>query len=154
MRNQKVLLRKFEPSDLVSVLRIERLSFAIDPCSAGRFRYCYQKQPEGFIVAEKNNEVVGYIVGRITQGRGGIGSIAVEPKYRNEGIGRQLVAFILNYFKQKKVKLAKAEVRTTTEGAIKIFKSLHFQIIKTLPKYYPDGADAYLMEKKLDNTAD
>jgi len=59
------------------------------------------------------------------------------------------VTFILNHFKNKKVKLVKAEVRTTNEGSIKLFKSLHFKIIKTLPKFYPDGGDAYLMEVKL-----
>jgi len=149
MKEKELLLRKFEPSDLKRVLEIERLSFAIDPWLAGRFRYCYQKQPDGFIVAEKDNKVVGYIVGWITEGRGGIGSIAVDPKHRNEGIGKQLVDFIFSYFKQKKIKRVKIEVRTTNQRSVRFFESLHFKIVETLKGFYSDSGNAHLMEKKL-----
>jgi len=146
MKDLKVFLRQFEKTDLPKVLKIEKLSFAINPWPAERFRHCYRKQPDGFIVAEIEGKVVGYVVGWITQGRSGIGSIAVDPKYRREGAGQQLLAYILNYFKKKKIKRVKVEVRTTNQASIKFFKSFHFEITKTLKKYYPDGSDAYLME--------
>lgn len=149
MTNRKVFLRKFELADLAEVLRIERLSFAIDPWPKSKFEYCFKYQPDEFIVAEKNDKVIGYVIGRIRNDKASIGSVAVEPKFRMEGAGYQLMTFILNHFKDKKVKLVKAEVRTTNEGSIRLFKSLHLKIIKTLPKFYPDGGDAYLMEKKL-----
>lgn len=149
MKNLKVFLRRFELADLPRILKIEKLSFAIDPWPASRFKYCAKYQPEGFIVAEINEKVVGYIVGWIRQDRGGIGSIAVDSKYRREGVGYQLAAYIFNYFKGKKVKQIQVEVRTTNQGSIRFFKSFHFEITKILKKFYPDGADAYLMEKNL-----
>lgn len=149
MRNRQVFLRKFEPSDLAEVLRIEHLSFAIDPWPKSKFDYCFKRHPNEFIVAEINSKVVGYVIGRIRGKKASIGSVAVDPKFRREGTGYQLMAYILNYFKEKKIKQVKVEVRTTNRGSIKLFQSNHFKIIKTLPKYYPDGGDAFLMEKKL-----
>lgn len=149
MRNRQVILRKFELSDLASVLRIERLSFAINPWPKSKFENRYKHNPDEFIVAEFNNKVIGYVIGQIRNDKASIGSVAVDPKFRREGTGYQLLTFILNHFREKKVKLVKAEVRTTNEGSIKLFRSLHFKIIKTLPKFYPDGGDAYLLEVKL-----
>lgn len=149
MKNLEVFLRQFELLDLQEVLKIERLSFAIDPWPASRFKYCAQHQPEGFIVAEINEKVVGYVIGWIEDDKGNIASIAVNPKYRREGVGQQLAAYILNYLKEKKVKKVKVEVRTDNEGSIRFFQSFHFEIVETLKKYYPDGADAYLMELSL-----
>lgn len=146
MKNLEVFLRKFEETDLPTVLNIEKLSFAINPWPASRFQRHAQRHPEGFIVAEINEKVVGYVIGRVVDEKGKISSIAVDPKYRREGIGYQLAAYILNYFKEKKVKQVQVEVRTTNQGSIKFFKSFHFQIAKTLKKYYRDGEDAYLME--------
>lgn len=150
MKNLEVFLRQFEPPDLEEVLKIERLSFAIEPWPASRFKYYVQHQPEGFVVAEVSDKVVGYVVGSITDQKGKIASIAVDPKYRREGVGQQLAAWILNYFKEKKIRQVQAEARTTNEGSIRFFQSFHFEIVETLKKYYPDGADAYLMELKLD----
>lgn len=149
MKELEVFLRQFEEADLPRVLKIEKLSFAISPWPASRFKKYFQREPEGFAVAEVNEKVVGYVVGYIKEKRGHIASIAVDPKYRKEGVGHQLAAWSLNYFKEKKVKQVQVEVRTTNQASIKFFKSFHFQILKTLKKYYRDGADAYLMEIKL-----
>lgn len=146
MKNLEVFLRKFELTDLPRVLKIEKLSFAINPWPALRFRNYAQRHPEEFIVAEINEKVVGYVIGRVTDKKGKIASIAVDPKYRREGAGQQLTAYILNYFKKKKAKQVQVEVRTTNQASIKFFQSFHFEITKTLKKYYSDGADAYLME--------
>lgn len=150
MKELEVFLRKFEQPDLPKVLKIERLSFAIDPWPALRFKYCVQHQPEGFIVAEINEKVVGYVIGWLTDKKGNIASIAVDPKYRQEGVGHQLVAYILNYFKEKKTKQVQVQVRTTNQASIKFFQSFHFKITKILKGFYSDGGDAYLMEKKLE----
>lgn len=146
MKELEVFLRKFEKADLPAVLKIEKLSFAINPWPASWFMDYARRYPEGFIVAEISGKVVGYVIGRVTDKKGKIASIAVDPKYRREGVGHQLAAHILNYFKEKKVKKVQVEVRTTNQGSINFFKSFHFEISKTLKKYYPDGSDAYLLE--------
>jgi len=146
MKDLEVFLRQFEEADLATVLKIEKLSFAIDPWPVSRFQSYAQHHPEGFIVAEVNDKVVGYVIGRVTDKKGKIASIAVDPKYRREGTGHQLTAYILNYFKEKKVKRVQVEVRIANQASIKFFQSFHFQISKTLKKYYRDGTDAYLME--------
>ena len=149
MKNLEVFLRQFELPDLQEVLKIERLSFAIDPWPASRFKYYAQHQSEGFIVAEINEKVTGYVVSGITDKKGKIASIAVDSKYRREGVGQQLAAYILNYFKKEEIKQVQVEVRTNNECSIRFFQSFHFEIVETLKKYYPDGADAYLMELSL-----
>lgn len=146
MKDLEVFLRQFEKADLAKVLKIEKLSFAINPWPASRFKRHAQRQPGGFIVAEINDKVVGYAIGRVSDKKGKISSIAVDPKYRREGVDYQLAAYILNYFKEKKVKKVQVEVRVANQASIKFFQSFHFEITKTLKKYYPDGTNAYLME--------
>jgi ribosomal-protein-alanine N-acetyltransferase len=120
----------------------------------------YRRFPESFIVAEQNGEIVGYIMCRIELGfsnfgfsglikKGHIVSIAVLPEFRRKGIAKALINRAMEGMKLYKAKQCFLEVRVSNVPAVNLYKSLGFQITKTIHGYYADGEDAYVMSKKL-----
>ncbi len=120
----------------------------------------YRRFPESFIVAEQNGEIAGYIMCRIELGfsnfgfsglikKGHIVSIAVLPEFRRKGIAKALINRAMEGMKLYKAKQCFLEVRVSNVPAVNLYKSLGFQITKTIHGYYADGEDAYVMSKKL-----
>lgn len=116
--------------------------------------------PEGFIVAQIGEAVVGYIMNRIEFGfsnikglslsrKGHIVSVAVLPEHRGKGLGRILVEEALKAAKEKGCKEMYLEVRVTNSIAIRLYETLGFKVVQKLYRYYRDGEDAYLMAMPL-----
>jgi len=74
---------------------------------------------EGFIVAEENNDVVGFVLGiSPTPNQARILILAVDEKYRRRGVGAMLLNAFMNACIVKGVRLITLEVRTTNDDAI------------------------------------
>jgi ribosomal-protein-alanine N-acetyltransferase len=119
----------------------------------------HERFPETFIVAEVNEEVVGYIMCRIETGfanssfgitkKGHVVSIAVLPEYRGYGIGHALIEEAIKGMQKYNVKEIYLEVRVSNTTAINLYRKLGLEIRRIIKEYYLDGEDAYLMAKKL-----
>ncbi len=149
MNDRQVFLRPFREKDLVELVRIEKLSFAVNPRSETWFKKQWQCWSESFWVVAVEGQVAGYALAKINKGRAKISRMAVHSQYRREGVGRQLIAFLLNNFRQNGVNQVRVEVRVNNQGSIKFFQSFHFKIKERLAGYYRDGTDAYLMTVSL-----
>lgn len=147
--NFDIQLRKFLLSDLKSIVEIEKSSFTTDVYSKKKFENLYKKHSDNFIVAKISNKIIGYIIAHDGGGFVDFDSVAVDKKYRRLGVGRLLVNFMLNRFKQKSLKKASLEVRTTNKTAVSFYKNSGFKIARIIKNYYKDGKDVYRMEKKL-----
>ncbi|MFU8651982.1 ribosomal protein S18-alanine N-acetyltransferase [Methanotorris formicicus] len=141
-------IRRFRLEDLDRVEEIEKQSFKkIYP----RFLliHLYTNFPDGFIVAEIDGHIVGYIIGTIEWGNGHIISIAVDRKFRNRGIGSILIEYLEKYFFERcNVKYIVLEVRVSNKKARMFYYKRGYVDKRFLPKYYDDGEDAILMVKK------
>lgn len=145
----QILLRPFLLSDLNRIMRIEESSFETEAYSSSQFKDLYKEHPEGFFVAEILDEVVGYVIGYISDGVGEFDSLAVNPHFRYLGIAKKLTEHILKSFKNEGVKTCSLEVCTANEAAVSFYKKMGFEIEQTLEKYYEDGSDACLMKMTL-----
>jgi ribosomal-protein-alanine N-acetyltransferase len=116
--------------------------------------------PEGFLVAQMGETVVGYIMDRIEFGfsnvkgfslskKGHIVSVAVLEQHRGKGLGRVLVEEGMKASQAKGCKEVFLEVRVTNSVAIHLYERLGFKSVQRLYRYYRDGEDAYLMAKVL-----
>ena len=155
-------LRKFELKDLYQVMSINRRCLP-ENYSESFFMGLHRNFPETFIVAERDGEIVGYIMCRIESGLSGIGftplsfskkghiiSIAVLPEHRGKGLGRALIEKALETMaKVYNAKSCYLEVRVSNEPAIKLYKKVGFEIQRTVRGYYADGENAYIMSKKI-----
>lgn len=152
-------LRRFNPADLESVININRVCLP-ENYAAYFFIDTYNTLPETFVVAESQGRVVGYVMCRLEHGfsdlkklrfakKGHIISVAVMPDYRRLGIGNSLVEQILSALLSLNADECYLEVRINNEAAIELYKKMAFIITRTIPRYYFDSSDAYVMTKAL-----
>jgi ribosomal-protein-alanine N-acetyltransferase len=152
-------LRKFKPSDLEGVIRINRECLP-ENYTTLFFMNLYKRFPETFIIAETDREIVGYIMCRIETGipsfrllgitrKGHVISIAVLSGHQKKGIGFALVQEAMQAMLSYKVKECYLEVRTSNSHAIELYKKLGFEVTRTIRDYYADGEDAFIMARKL-----
>ncbi len=147
-------IRQFEKTDIDAVMAINQ-SCLPENYPKEFFLGLHYSAPKAFIVAESNNEVVGYIMCRIERGvslfemmpikKGHIVSVAVKSENRRQGIGSALVTAGMQGMREYGAREFYLEVRKTNHAAISVYEHLGFEIRRVLKSYYRDGEDAYLM---------
>jgi ribosomal-protein-alanine N-acetyltransferase len=143
-----MIIREFKRPDVKRVLEIERMSFS-DPYPANILIDIYNLGA-GFLVAQENNRIVGYIIFWIKfEDEGHIISIAVDKNYRRLEVGSKLVESSLETFKKFSVKRIKLEVRVGNKGARKFYTKMGFEEEKIVDDYYEDHEDAVIMGKEM-----
>jgi L-amino acid N-acyltransferase YncA len=96
------------------------------------FRSFIKKSPKTCIVAEKDRNVAGFVVGSIkewvfgVERSGWIEMIEVEPKVMGMGIGRHLGDALLKIFKDEGIKEIYTTVEWDSGDLIAFFKSIGF----------------------------
>ncbi|MHA1754519.1 MAG: GNAT family N-acetyltransferase [Candidatus Odinarchaeia archaeon] len=124
------------------------------------FRFFKKYYRDGISVYSLKEDpvIIGYIMCRLEKGisnfgfkwvkKGHIVSLAVDEDYRNQGVGKALLEKAIIEMEKQQAFEQVLEVRTTNYDAIHLYQNSGFHIIKTLKRYYHDGADAYLMARK------
>lgn len=103
-----------------------------------------------YVAARLANTVVGYAgisrLGRTPPFEYEVHTIGVDPAYQGRGIGRRLLAELLNFADGGVVYL---EVRSDNTRAITLYRSLGFVEVGLRRRYYrASGADAYTMRRE------
>lgn len=135
---QSYSLRRFNPADLEAVININRICLP-ENYAAYFFMDIYNTLPDGFIVAESQERVVGYIMCRLEHGfsdlrrlrfakKTHIVSVAVMPDYRKLGIATALVQQVSSSLSAMGADECFLEVRTTNDPAIMLYRKLGFQV--------------------------
>ena len=138
------MIRPFSFSDLERILQIEQQSFPKSPYDWATFVNLHYLYPETFLVymgksQDQKEEIWGYI---IFSQDGHIISIAVHPRHRRKGVGKELLEKALNAPRLKNVW---AEVRKSNQGAQAFYLRMGFQITGIVPNYY-GNEDALIVE--------
>ncbi len=152
-------MRPFKPADLQQVNDINRRCLP-ENYTSYFFLDLYERFPRTFIVAEENEQILGYIMCRIETGmsnlrflgitkKGHVISIAVTPEHRQHGVGRALLREALRGMPLYGAKECYLEVRRGNTAAVKLYESVGFRVTRTTHGYYADGENAYQMARKL-----
>jgi [ribosomal protein S18]-alanine N-acetyltransferase len=145
-----VTLREFLPKDFKSICKLDEECFppeiAYDPEEiAGALA-----QPHTFcIVAEREEQVIGFILVHYRRAVGHIITIDIRPDFRRGGIGNRLMDTAEKRFQQLGVRRVVLEVDLRNESAIAFYAARGYATRRILYHYYRDGSDAWLMEKPL-----
>jgi ribosomal protein S18 acetylase RimI-like enzyme len=122
-----VSLREARPEDRPAIERISRASF--DRVYAFfSIRGSRQGWPQ--LVAEEDGGVMGFLEGRLFDGRPPIGYVyfvAVDPGHRRQHLGRVLVEESLRRFRERNVTRVFAAVPEDNEASMRLFTTLGFQ---------------------------
>ena len=92
------------------------------------------------LVAKKNDEIVGFIIGVIYNDNktinGHIVTIDVLPSHRREGIGQTLLTELERIFAAKGAKTCYLEVREGNLAALSLYRKLEYRVLGRLENYY------------------
>ena len=150
MKMGNLQLRRFSLFDLNEVMEIEKTSFPKSQAySRAYFEKHYQKLPQGFLVAERRGEIVGYIIGNLKKNLLELVSLAVRLEWRQKGIGTKLTKFLVSVFKGKGAKKFLLNVRTRNRTAISFYRNLGFETLRKVKNYYQNGDNAFLMKREV-----
>lgn len=129
-----------------SVLGIENACFEFAWSEDDYIRCLRQRNCIG-MVAEKDNEVVGFMIYELHKNRLHILNFAVHPEHRRTGVGQSMVNKLLGKLSHERRNRIMLEVRETNLEAQLFFKSIGFRAISVLRDFYDDTIeDAYLMQ--------
>ncbi|WNG88798.1 ribosomal protein S18-alanine N-acetyltransferase [Mycobacterium sp. ITM-2016-00317] len=103
-----------------------------------------------YVAARVEDKLVGYAgiarLGRFTPYEYEIHTVGVDPAYQGKGIGRGMLARLIDYAGDGAIYL---EVRTDNAAAIALYESEGFVRVGVRKRYYRvSGADAYTMKRE------
>lgn len=147
---ESVVFRPMQVEDIPRVKIVERACFPV-PWSRGIFLSELTKNDSAFyVVAEIDGEIVGYAGVWIILDEGHVTNIAVHPKHRRKGIGRQLMEQITAFAILRGAQRMTLEVRVGNLVAQDLYQKLGYEFSGIRKGYYQDNKeDAYIMWKDL-----
>lgn len=129
------LFRMMTEDDIPAVIAIERQAYTF-PWTEGIFRDCLRV---GYCcrILERDNEIEAYGISSIAAGESHILNICVSPQLRRQGIGRQLLTYLMDEAHHSAVETMLLEVRVSNMAAIRMYQQQGFNEIGLRPNYYP-----------------
>ncbi len=139
-----MIIREFVPDDLKRVYEIENMSFE-QSYGINMFKQLYDIGT-GFLVAEEDDYVIGYIIFWIKYERQGhIISLAVDKNYRRLKAGTRLLSKAIQILMMFEIDSINLEVNENNIGAFEFYKNFNFKIDRVVPGYYDNKDGAIVM---------
>jgi ribosomal protein S18 acetylase RimI-like enzyme len=147
-------IRQFEIADFQRLYEIDRLCFPPGIAYSRQELSYYMNLRGAFtLVADTTNdppEIAGFIVGqKLPKGMGHIVTIDVLPQHRRAGLGTLLMCAAEEHLRAAGCHAIVLETAVDNLNAIEFYKRLGYFTIKTIPRYYQDRLDAFMMGKRI-----
>jgi ribosomal-protein-alanine N-acetyltransferase len=144
-----IIIRKFNVESLSKIIKIADMSLD-EKYSIDLFLDIYSEWPDGFLVAEMNNDIVGFLAGaRLSTKESRILMLAVNPNYQGLGIGSKLLNNFEALSLSNGIRTIRLEVRVSNYKAIQFYQKRKYVIANIIPHYYTNNENAFLMWKIL-----
>lgn len=148
------VLREFRPTDLSRLWEIDQKCFPPGISYSEPELLYYIKRPSAFtLVAEGRGKgdplVVGFIVAEIGKQMGHIITIDVLEQARRGGLGSQLMGAAEDRLRAAGCKGVYLETAVDNAPALAFYKRHQYFLVKTVPRYYQTGVDAFVLKKDL-----
>ena len=139
-------VRRMILEDLDDVTAIEAATFPT-PWSRESFRQELERNVAArYLVAVKNERVIGYAGAWIILDESHITNIAIAEAERGHGYGRLLTSALMQYLSNLGAAYATLEVRRSNLRAQNLYESLGFVRLGVRKQYYEDNReDAFIM---------
>jgi len=136
-------IRDCSLSDFADIIEIDKEAFNSSNPTFDLF--VYVTYGSDIIVADIGRKVIGYLVLMDSGKDAKIMSFAVKKEFRKKGVGSKLMDEAIKRCRERGKGRLLLEVRVSNTSAQEFYKKRGFKIISTIPSYYSDGEDAYLM---------
>lgn len=146
------LIRDYAPADFRAICAIDQLCFseaiayspeemALGLAQRGAVAYVAERDGQviAFVLASQNKRRVGHII-----------TIDIVVEFRRKGLGRTLLEMAERRLKSNGATRVVLEASVSNRGALRFYEEMKYSPTRLLVRYYPDGTDAWLMEKILE----
>ena len=130
---------------LSQVERLEQRCFSV-PWTEAQLRAQLPDDRHVFLVAERGDEVLGYVGLMHVLDEGYISNVAVSPDCRRQGIGAALIAELTRRAGRLELAFLTLEARASNAPAIRLYEKMGFRQVGRRKRYYQrPEEDAVLM---------
>jgi len=133
---------------LPEVLAIERASFPSAWDEATFRTELGHDWSRCFVLVREGGAVIGNLIYWSIVGELELLNVATHPEHRGQGVGRALVAHMIDAGVRSGAHLATLEVRRSNAHAVALYERMGFATVAVRPGYYGDnGEDALVMQR-------
>lgn len=145
-------IRAASRDDVLALHELEQACFDYDQIGLRNFRYLLSRPSARVVVGEENATLFGYAIILIRRNSPywRLYSMASAPQARGQGVGKQLLTFLINQAREAQAKGVRLEVKCDNASAIGLYRQLGFEVTDVLPAYYSDKTDGYRMQLSFD----
>jgi ribosomal protein S18 acetylase RimI-like enzyme len=146
-------VRRAGPADLDAIDAIEGLAFTTDRFSRRSLARLLKAETALSLIAEREGRAEGYALLLFRRGStvARLYSVAVTPEARGAGVASALMQAAEVCAIDSGCDRLRLEVRARNAPAIRLYERNGFALLKRLPGYYRDGAEALQMQKRLND---
>ena len=152
-RGLQITIREARLNDLDEIYKIETECFAEEAFTRIQLEYCLRSPLFITLIAEINDEPVGFIMGTIEDINGEINghvyTIDVKREFRRMNVGSALLKFLEEEFLCRGARRAVLETRFDNIAAMKLYLKHGYSQVGIIKDYYGPGLDAVRFRKDL-----
>jgi ribosomal-protein-alanine N-acetyltransferase len=142
-------LRRALPADAAAIAEIARDALP-ERWSAQAFRTELEARGgAGWVAVDERGRIVAYALAARVATEVEIRSLAVAPAWRRCGLGRRLLAALLESQREAGASEVLLEVRRSNTAARRLYTGTGFEPRGERPRYYADGETAIVMGVRL-----
>ena len=142
------MIRAWEESDLDIIAEMEQRCFPSDAWTKGMLADTLRLPYQWSFLVEDGGQVCGYACLFSLFDTAEVLNIAVDAPYRGRGVGGALMGALHEKAKEMGAERMMLEVRASNAPAIALYKKFGYEKISVRKRYYADGEDADIMEKR------
>ncbi len=145
------LIREFKPKEFDVLWRMDQACFPPGIAYSQQELQSYVSHRNTFTLVAtdgKDGKVAGFIVVHSAP-TGHVITIDVDPAVRRGGIGSLLLKAAEERLREAGSRAVGLESAVDNLGALQFYKRHGYGVIRTKPRYYPNGVDALVLKKEL-----
>ena len=144
-----MLIRDWKYEDILRISHLEKEIFTEEAWSYKTLATVFESPAFLGVLCEDGGEIAGYGGVTVAADSADIGNIAVAENYRGSGVGTSLLQKLCEKAKEKGAEKLFLEVRVSNSVALGLYLKCGFVGAYARTRYYPDGEDCLVMQKKL-----
>lgn len=149
----KIVVREAVQADLPQLQEVEKRCFKTDRLSRRSFLRFIKPGSHDLLVLTEADQLLAYalILYRTGTNLARLYSIAVLPEQQGKGFAKKLLDAAEEKVRDRCCVFMRLEVSVDNQTAIRFYQKYGYLNIGRIPAYYEDGADAFRMEKRMQN---
>lgn len=134
--------------DIPVITRMEKAIFSM-PWREEDFMEALHNPKKNFIVAKRNEQIIGYCGVHQILDEGEITNVAIAESYRRQGIAGRMLSYLLEVGYSMGIDSFTLEVRAGNKGAVRLYENAGFLVEGIRKNFYDKPKeDALIMWKR------